>query len=122
MSGYVPKFEGLAVTRKASADITGGQMVAVTGAGTVGPAGAAADNWVGVAAFDAKSGESVTVHSGGVQRPIASAAISAGDLVVTAASGKVATAGETPAAGTLVGVAATAATADGDAVEVHFNR
>lgn len=121
MSEYVPKFSpGDAVPMTTSADVTGGQLLEVSGDGTVAAAAASSVKWVGVAGFDAASGERVTVFRGGVQRPTASGAIDAGDQVVAAASGKVATAGDTPAAGSLVGVALSDA-ADGDSVTVQFN-
>lgn len=121
MAEYVPLYTpGAAVVRRASADITGGQVVAVTGAGTVGPAGADSASWVGVAGFDVKTGDDVTVWCGGVQRPVASGAIAAGAAVACAAAGKVATAAA-PTALTLVGIAQTAA-ADGAVVEIQFAR
>jgi hypothetical protein len=121
MSEYLPKFDsGLAVTRRASADITGGQVVVVTGDGTVGPSAGASAAWYGVAGFDVKNGEDVTVYKAGVQRPIASGAIAAGDIVVTAANGRVAT-NAAPGAGQQVGVAQSTA-ADGESVDVDFIR
>lgn len=105
MAQSVPVFDsGLSITRQASAAVTGGQLVEVTGNGTVGPAAATSTKWLGTAAFDAASGEQVTVHKGGVQRCNASGAIAAGDLVAAAADGAVATSA-TPAVGQLVGVA-----------------
>jgi hypothetical protein len=130
MAEYLPLYEeGQAVTSQASATITAGQMVAVSGNGTVGPAGANSTAWVGVAAFDAVSGDKVTYYSGGVQRPITSGTVTAGDLVVCAASGAVSTlaAVTTPTAAdvtntrAIIGVALTTATT-GLAVEVKFER
>lgn len=121
MADYLPLFEpGKSVTRRASADVVGGQVVAVTGPGTVGPAGAASGAWVGVAAFNAKSGEDVVIKSGGVQRPLASGPVVAGEAVTTAAAGKVVTAAA-PTALTFVGVAQTTAV-DGAPVEIQFAR
>ena len=121
MAEYLPVYNpGQAVPLTASATITGGQLVEVSGVNTVAPAAADSKKWVGVAAFDAASGERVTVFRLGVQRPIASGAVAAGDLVAAAAGGKVATAA-TPAVGALVGVALTTA-ADGQSVEVAFTR
>lgn len=120
MSDYLPKFKpGQAVTYTASANVTGGQVVEVTGDRTVGPAGAGSVKFVGVAAHDAKTGAPVTVFSGGVQRPLASGAVDAGDNVVCAAGGKVVTANV--AAGTSVGIAVSTA-ADGKPVSIFFNR
>lgn len=122
MAEYLPKFKpGQAITYKASAAITAGQVVAVTGDGTVGPAGATSSAWVGVAAFDAAVGDNVTFYSGGVQRPTASGAVSVGAAVATAAGGKVATSA-TPTSAQFVGVALTAATDDGDVIDVAFAR
>ena len=45
MAEYLPLYKpGQALTLKASAAITGGQLLAVSGSGTVAPAGAAAAN------------------------------------------------------------------------------
>lgn len=120
MSDYLPKFKpGEAVRYDASADVVGGQVVEVTGSRTVGPAGASSTKWVGVAGHDAKQGQPVTVFAGGVQRPIASGAVAAGDLVACAASGTVVTA--EAGAGTTVGVAISTA-ADAEPVSIVFNR
>jgi len=130
MAEYLPiRTPGDALVSTASATITGGTIVAVSGNGTVATAGATALNWIGVAAFDAVSGDSVTVYTGGVQEVTASGAITAGDLVVTAASGQVSTlaAVSTPTAGdvtgtrAVVGVALTTA-ANAAKVRVKFER
>ena len=130
MGDYVPLYDaGPELTRQASATITGGQLVAVTGSGTVGPAGANALNWVGAAAFDGVSGDKVTVHTGGVQRLVASGTVTAGDIVVCAANGQVSTlaAVSTPTAAdvtntrAIVGIALTTATT-GNLVEVQMDR
>lgn len=130
MADYLPLYKpGQTITRSASAAITGGQVVAVSGSGTVAPAGANALNWIGVAAFDAASGDNVTIHAGGVQRPITSGTVTAGDLVVCGAAGVVSTlaAVSTPTAAdvtnsrAIVGVALSTATT-GLPVEVQFVR
>lgn len=123
MADYVPLFKpGQAFTRPvATTAVVGGRLVEVNGVGTVGPAGAASSKVCGVAAFDAAVGESVTVHTGGVQRLTASGAITAGDLVNASATGKCQTIGA-GVFGTLVGVALTAAAADGDLIEVSMFR
>ena len=73
-----------------SADVVGGQLVEITGDMAVGPAGAASAKFLpGTAAYDAKTGEKVTVLIGGVQPVVASGAIVAGAQVVAAAGGKV---------------------------------
>lgn len=131
MTEYVPLFKpGQSQTRQASAAITGGQLVGVSGSGTVAPTGANQVSWVGVAAFDAANGDQVTVHSGGVQRILAAGAVTAGDLVVASATaGRVSTLAAvttpTPADVTntraIVGTALTSA-ADGELVEVQMDR
>lgn len=92
MADYVPRFTpGDDITLQASGTIVGGRLVAVSGSGTVDTAGANALNWVGVAAFNASSGDKLTVFSGGVQKLVASGSITAGDIVVCAAAGAVST-------------------------------
>lgn len=98
------------ITLQASATITGGRLVEVTGNLTVGPAGAASTKVVGVAAFDAASGAKVDVWplAGVVHETTASGAINAGDNLAAGAAGVV----SAIAAGTfqqLVGVALAAA-------------
>ena len=119
MADYVPIIPGAdSFTSSASATITGGQMLAVSGAGTVAPAGANAVNWVGVAAFDAASSTNVTVWGTGIHSLTASGTVTAGDQVVCGATGTVATlaAVTTPTAAdvtnsrAIVGVALTTAT------------
>ncbi|MET3349637.1 UNVERIFIED_ORG: ABC-type Fe3+-hydroxamate transport system substrate-binding protein [Arthrobacter sp. UYEF1] len=80
---------GEPVTFTASADVTAGRLIAVTGNRTVAHAAANSAAVAGAAAFDAASGEKVTVLKGGVQRILASGAIAAGALVVAATDGKV---------------------------------
>ena len=130
MAEYLPLHDdGDSFTRSASAAITGGQLVGVSGSGTVAPTTAAQASWLGVAAFDANSGDNVTIFAGGVQRVTASGAVTAGDLLVAAASGQVSTlaAVTTPTAGdvtntrAIVGLALTTA-ANGALVEVKFAR
>lgn len=112
MPEYTPVFAtgGAPITLQASATVTGGRLVEVTGNGTVGPAGAASTKAIGMAAYDAASGGKVGVWPlpGVVHECTAAGAIAAGDGVVAAAAGAVATVG----AGTfqqLVGVAMAAA-------------
>lgn len=130
MAEYLPIYKpGQALTLKASATITGGQLVAVSGSGTVSPAGAKSAAVVGVAAFDAATNDNVTIFAGGVQTLTASGAITAGDLIVAAASGKVAklaavttpTAADVTDSRAILGIALTTA-ADTATVRVQFNR
>lgn len=117
MADYSPLFKpGAAVTYSVSADVTAGQVVELTGDRAVAPAGADSARVVGVAAFDAKVGDHVTVHDGGVQRPYASGTIAVGDKVAAAADGKVVTAGE---AVNVLGIALAGA-ADGAPVQLKI--
>ncbi len=118
MPNYLPKVDAKhSITRTASADITGGRYVEVTGSGQVAMAGADSAKVLGVAMSDAKSGQSVTVSFDGVQRPLASGAITAGAKVYTGANG-VATATGT---NNPVGIALNTV-ADGAQVDVLQNR
>lgn len=117
MGEYVPKFNpGQAVTYTASAAVTGGQLVEVTGDRSVAPATANSTKTAGVAGFDAKAGESVTVYSGGGHRLKAAGAIAAGDTVSAAAGGAVAKDGTAP-----VGLALSSAP-DGNLADVALDR
>ena len=75
---------------KASADIKKGQVVVISGDMTVAPSTAASAKVLGVAMFDAKSGEPVSVETEGLFSMKASGAITAGDKVASAADGAVA--------------------------------
>lgn len=130
MAEYLPvNTPGQALVSTASATITGGQLVAVSGVSTVAAAGANATNWLGVAAFDAVSTDLVTVYADGVQELVTTGTVTAGDLVVAAATGTVSTlaAVSTPTAGdvtntrAIVGVALTTATT-GLKVRVKLSR
>lgn len=61
MGDYNILAEEDAVGWTASANVTGGQLLEVTGNGTVGPAGETSQKVLGVAAFDSISGVPVTV-------------------------------------------------------------
>jgi len=122
MADYLPKRKpGQALVMTASAAITGGQLVRVSGSGTVAPTSAASADWLGVAAQDAPSGAVVTVFTGGVQRVTASGTIAAGANVEGAASGQVASHTNGTADANIVGLALTAATT-GNPVDVQFLR
>lgn len=102
----------------ASAAITAGRLLAVSGVGTLAHAGANALNVVGVAAADAAIGDTVTYFPIGVHEILSVGLVTAGDIVVAAATGKVSTLAvvttPTPADVTntraIVGVALTTAT------------
>jgi hypothetical protein len=93
MADYLPVYTPAEVaTFTASAAITGGQLLAVSGDGTVGPAGAASASWIGVASGDAASGARVSVFCRGtVHESTAAGAITAGAQLATGAAGTVAT-------------------------------
>lgn len=121
-SDYVPALDpGDDYTVTAAVALAAGQVVEVTGDSTVSPTSGASDKWLGVAAFSVGAGQFVTVKSEGVQWPVASAAITSGQLVESAVAGQVA-----PFAGTdyaqVVGLALTSAAAAGDALKVRFVR
>lgn len=118
MADYSPVFSGgtMPFTSTTSGAVTGGQVLAASGAGTVATAGVGATA-VGVAAHDAASGAIVTVwpltnviHEITV---VAAGTVTAADGVITAAGGTVNTSavGVAAAAGTLIGIALTTATA-----------
>lgn len=123
MADYVPVFKpGQAVTMTAGAAITGGQLVYVSAANTVQKTSAATAAWLGVAMQDTDSGDQVAVSCGGVQELTASAAISVGAAVIPAADGKVATIGSETNYARVIGIALTAASADGDEIRVAMFR
>ncbi|TFC30105.1 DUF2190 family protein [Cryobacterium sp. MDB1-18-2] len=114
MTDYLPKFKpGEAVTFTASAAVTGGRLVVVTGSRTVGPAGVDSPAIVGVAGFDAAIGEPVTVYIGGIQRLTAAGAIVVGARVASAAAGTVDDTGAN-----LIGLALQPATNVNDVIDV----
>ncbi len=92
MGQHVKKFEpGRAITFVAGGTIVAGTLVKMGSTDrTVVTADANAAGWVGVAATDAASGENVLVEIGGVQEIHAASTVAVGDLVVPAASGKIA--------------------------------
>lgn len=97
----------------ASATIVGGQVLIVTGTGTVGPASAASGLVVGVAAHDAVSGQRVTVWPifGCVHETVTPVGVTAGNALSASTAGGVdsGTLATLAAAGTLIGVALTTA-------------
>lgn len=119
MADYSPIYlPGRAFTSTASATIVGGQALVVSGSGTVGPSAGASAKVVGVAAMDAASAATVTVFGRGtIHEGTASGAITAGDQLVSAATGAVSTiaaasgavAGDINNARSVIGVALTTA-------------
>jgi hypothetical protein len=113
MADYTPVFSSPpTVTRTASAAITGRQLLAVTGSGTVGPATAGSTSLVGVAAFDCASGARITVWAlaGAEHELLTSAAVTAGNTMKAGANGTVVPwVSGTDAADLIVGRASTTA-------------
>ncbi|KWX66805.1 capsid cement protein [Mycobacterium sp. NAZ190054] len=106
MADYTPIFKpGVEVTLTASAAITAGQALVVSGQQTVAPSAGASAAFAGIAATDAASGEKVVVIGPAVHELTSTGTVGEGDLLVTAASGAVAAAGAEPAAGTIIGLA-----------------
>lgn len=95
----------------ASATITGGQVLAVSGSGTLAPAAANSVAVVGIAIADAASGAAVRVYvPSGVWTTVTPGGVTAGAKLVTGAAGTV----ETIAANTfekIIGTALDTATA-----------
>jgi hypothetical protein len=118
MGDYTPvQSDQSAFTSTASATITGGQLLSASGSGTVAPS-AVGDHSIGIAAFDAASGQRVTVYvlPGMVHEAtvVAAGTATAGTCVITGAAGTVnnaATLGGAAAAGTLIGIFLTSAAA-----------
>lgn len=118
MADYTPVYvSGIRpFTKTASGAITGGQVVAASGASSVATAGVGATA-IGVAAHDAASGARVTVWPlANIEHEVtvvAATTVTAGDGVITAAGGTVNTSavGTAAAAGTLIGIATTTASA-----------
>lgn len=123
MADYLPLHKpGEAITRSASAAITGGQLLSVSGSGTVAPCAAGDPNWLGAASKDTASGDTLTVFCGGTQRLVAgTGGITAGQLVHAGASGTVVAHTNGTNDYEVVGVALTTATAT-NLVEIQMGR
>lgn len=117
MADYLPKFDAAkAFTLTASATVTGGRLVVPSGAQTIAHSIDDSQNVVGVAGFDAVSGDSVTVYPRrGVHRLTASGAIAPGARIAADVNGKVQTIGANI---NPIGTALEAAAADGDVIDV----
>lgn len=111
MADYIPIIPGATYTAVTSATVTGGTLAEVSGSGTVGPAGAGSTKVVGAIAFDAASGQSVTLFRGGVQSIVCAANVTAGNTLKAAAAGQVTPwVSGTDAADLIIGKALTTAT------------
>ncbi|GGN39537.1 hypothetical protein FHR83_006698 [Actinoplanes campanulatus] len=119
MADYAPLWmPGDVITVTTSAAVTGGKCLVVSGNGTVAMSSASSVKWVGVAACDIASGAVGPMHGRGqVHTSTAAGAITAGDQLVTAASGNVAalaaastdTATDINSARSVIGIALTTA-------------
>lgn len=122
MSEYLPPFGSATGGRRtctATSAVTGGRLVTVLGA----PAAADSVTWEGVASHDAAVGAEYGCYTAPYHKLVASAAIAAGARVKCAAAGKVATFTDgTDVHTRLVGIAVTAAAADGDEILVRMAR
>ncbi|GAB7053118.1 capsid cement protein [Catenuloplanes indicus] len=98
MGAYEPKFlyrDVITATASSTITVTNGVgvVLAVSGSGTVAPAGADSNAVVGTAAHDVVSGERFAYHPRGkVHISTAAGAITAGDRINAAAAGAVKTA------------------------------
>ena len=93
MADYNPRNVGDTFTKAASAAVTGGQVLDITGNDTVGPSGAASVKVCGVAAFDQPTtGGRVTIwrrnmeHISVIKTGVT---LAAGDPIMTDAAGKI---------------------------------
>ncbi len=111
MADYSPLYlPGQAITSTASATTTGGQLMEVSGSGTVAPVSGTSYKIVGVAAFDAAANADVTIFGRGtVYESTASGAITAGAQLIGATGGKVASLAVSAAGGNTAGDIDTAA-------------
>ena len=122
MAEYTPRYmPGAAQTWTTSASVSAGNLLVISGSGTVAASSTATESFIGVAGVDAASGAQVTVYTGGIQKLIASGSITAGNTVEAAASGAVAAHTNGTNDGRIVGVAVTTAT-NGNVVYVQMER
>lgn len=123
MADYLPLHKpGEAITRTTSGAVTAGQLVSVSGSGTVAASAAADVAWLGVAGFTAASGAPVTVYCGGTQRLVAgTGGVTAGTHVHAGAAGTVVTHTDGTNDYEIVGIALTTATAT-NLVEIQMGR
>lgn len=123
MAEYLPLHApGVAFTRTTSGAVSAGNLLSVSGSGTVAQSAAADATVIGVAASDAASGVTVTVLAGGVQRLVAgTGGVTAGQFVHAGATGTVIAHTNGTTDYLIVGLALTTATAT-NLVEVQMVR
>lgn len=108
---YTPVNEADRIPLTASATIVEGQVLSVSGVNTVAPS-AAGGVVIGVAAFAATSGQRITVLEKDMEHETTTTnGVTAGDVLIAGTGGVVETAGTSPAAATVIGVAITTAAA-----------
>lgn len=93
MSQYSPEYAAgrIPVTGTCSSAVTGGEVLVVTGSGTLGASSAATVATVGVALSDgAASGDVTYLPRGPIHLGVASGSITAGNQLVAAVGGRVA--------------------------------
>lgn len=96
MADYLPRYKpGHTPNTLLTTDVKGGQLLEVTGNKTSGVAGAGSLKVIGVAGPDAKAGQTIAYHKGGIQRLKIVGAVAAGDPLQPAADGA-ATKGNAP--------------------------
>jgi len=124
MADYIPVFKpGNDITQTVGATaVVGGNLVMLSAANTVIPTTGSTAAWLGVATTDAAVGAKVGITSGGVQELVAGGAVAVGANVIPAAAGKVVTIGAETVYPRVVGIALTAAAADGDKIRVKMAR
>lgn len=109
-------------TSTLSADATAGQVLVASGVDTVAPSGGVSLAYVGIAAFDAKSGDKITVLRPVIATVASTGTVTAADLVTTAAAGVVATQGSPTAGNDVATIGVALNTAASNKVKVLFFR
>lgn len=106
MSEYAPVYyESDRFPRVTSAAVSAGNALVVSGSDTVAKSAGVDASFIGIAAYDAASGATVTVLSDGIHNLAVSGSVSAGNLVTTATGGAVAAWSDTGNSSTIIGVA-----------------
>ncbi|AEA27916.1 hypothetical protein Psed_5789 [Pseudonocardia dioxanivorans CB1190] len=123
MADYIPIFKpGDDITMTAGAAINAGELCYVSAANTVQKTAAAVEDWLGVATTDAPSGGKVGITSGGVQELAVAAAVVAGDVLISAANGRVTPIASETNYARVVGIALTAQSTTGQKCRVKMAR
>ena len=113
MAGY----NALNLSFEADGAVSRGDVLYISGDNKVKATTGALGTVIGVAAVDAADGELVTVQADGIAKVVASGAIAAGAIVVSAASGRVATVASNTF-DKVLGKALQEATTAGDVIEI----